>query len=162
MLPIVLYFLNLPNSSFSAEKFGRDLSSAEVEGNAGLKESTGDAFSLGFKELSSAAYYPDRRAELEGKTGRLAGMYSPISSNDKEFTLFRVKMNCCAADAIPVGVRIISPDNITSIDSKQWVEVEGQIQFLKLKGQDKFMPVLQLKSKDQVKKIAARSDYGLD
>lgn len=161
MLPIVLYFLNLPNSSFSAERFGRDLSSGEVEGAGGLVASKGDAFNLGFKELTGAALYADRRADLEGKSGRLIGMFSPLA-NDKEFTLFRVKMNCCAADAIPVGVRIISPENITNIKPKEWVQVEGQIQFLKLKGQDKYLPVLQLKSKDQVVRTAPRPDYGLD
>src|SRR5262245_60008695 len=145
MLPIVLYFLNLPNSSFSAEKFGRDLPSGALEGSGGLIADKGQAIDLGFKELTAAAYYESQRNELEGKTGKLRGMYSPQGS-DKEFTLFRVKMNCCAADAIPVGVRIISAENITQLKPKQWVEVEGQIQFRKLVGQEKYLPVMLLKS----------------
>jgi len=87
-------------------------------------------------------------------------MFSPLD-NPKEFTLFRVKINCCAADAIPVGVRIIAPENVTRFKAKEWVEVQGQIQFLKLVGRDKFIPVLMLKSADQVKPTAALPDYAL-
>ena len=159
MLPIVLYFLNLPNSSFSADWVARATSTGAVEGPA-KEVASKEGLVLGFKELSNAAYYPDLRAELEGKTGQLKGMFSPISP--KEFTLFRVKINCCAADAIPVEVRIISPENITRVEAKEWVEVEGQIQFRKLVGRDKYLPVLMLKSADQVRKIPPQPDYGLD
>jgi len=160
MLPIVLFFLNLPNSGFSAERFqpgfntkleGESLQDVKTKGG-------GQVIDLAFKELSNAALVPETRAALEGQTGRLKGMFSPQGSA-KEFTLFRVKMNCCAADAIPLEVRIISAENITKIDAKQWVEVEGQIQFRKLVGKEKYLPVLQLKSADQVKKIAPLSEY---
>lgn len=161
MIPIALFLLNLPNSSFSAEKFGRDLNSGAIEGPAGAIADKGQAYSLGFKELTAAAFFPDQRDELEGKTGRLRGMFNPLE-NDKEFTLFRVKMNCCAADAIPVGVRIISSENITRFPPKQWVEVEGQIQFRKIVGQDKYMPILLVKSADNVKPIPPQPDYGLE
>src|SRR5581483_8188676 len=131
-LPIVLFGLGLPNSGFSADRF-KFGSSLEGESIKDVKDKGGQAIDLAFKELSNAALIPSAREELEGKTGRLKGMYSRLGS-DKEFTLFRVKMNCCAADAIPLEVRIISPENITRIDEKQWVEVEGQIQFRKIVG----------------------------
>lgn len=161
MIPIALFLLNFPNSSFSAEKFGRDLQTGVIEGPTSAIADKGQAYNLGFKELTTAAFYPDQRAELEGKTGRLRGMFNRLN-NDKEFTLFRVKMNCCAADAIPVGVRIISNENITRFDPKQWVEAEGQIQFHKLVGQDKYLPVLIVKSADDVKSIPPQPDYGLE
>jgi hypothetical protein len=161
MLPIVLYFLNLPNSSFSAERFGRDLAANSLEGPTHLITDQGQAYGLGFKELTAAAFFAEQRAAHEGKTGKLRGKFSPLAS-DKEFTLFRVKMNCCAADAIPVGVRIISAENITRFTPGQWVEAEGQIQFHKVVGQEKYMPVLLLKSADQVKPIPPQPDYGLD
>jgi hypothetical protein len=153
--------LNLPNSSFSAERFSRDLAANPLEGPTHLIADKGQAFDLGFKELTAASFYAEQRAEFEGRTGKLRGMFSPLAS-DKEFTLFRVKMNCCAADAIPVGVRIISAENITRFTPKQWVEVEGQIQFHKVVGQEKYTPVLLLKSADQVKSIPPLRDYGLD
>ena len=161
MIPIMLYFFNLPNSSFSAEYIQRDLQSGVLESPTAPLADRGMAMNLGFKELTEASYFPTQREELEGKSGKIRGMYSPLGS-DKEFTLYRVKINCCAADAIPVGVRIISEENITQIKPKDWVEVEGQIQFRKPVGKDKYMPVLLLKSRDQVKKIPAQADFGLD
>jgi uncharacterized repeat protein (TIGR03943 family) len=161
MLPIMLYFFNLPNSSFSAEYIKRDLSSAELEAPTTMVADRGMALDLGFKELTTAAFYPQQREELEGKTGKLRGMFSPRGS-DKEFTLYRVKINCCAADAIPVGVVIVSAENITQIQPGKWVEVEGQIQFRKEVGKEKYLPALLLKSRDQVKSIPPQSDYGLD
>jgi hypothetical protein len=157
MLPIVLYFLNLPNSSFSAERWGEFGLKLEdpvkpVEGKGG------NVLSLGFKELSNAALIPSQRDYYHGRTGRISGMYSPLSG-DKEFTLFRVKMNCCAADAIPLEVRIISQENLTRLTAKEWVEVEGQIQFQKVAGRDKFLPVVLVESADHVRKIPPQSDY---
>jgi uncharacterized membrane protein YcgQ (UPF0703/DUF1980 family) len=158
MLPIVLYFLKMPNSSFSAEWVERSTSKDQLEAGGEVKSKEGMV--LGFKELANAAHYPESRQEFEGKTGKLAGIFSPISP--KEFTLVRLKMNCCAADVIPVQVRIICEENITRFDAKAWVEVEGQIQFRKVAGQEKYMPVLYVKSADQVRPTAPRPDYGLD
>jgi hypothetical protein len=158
MLPIVLFFLGLPNSGFSISRF--DIGKKQLEGDPlqEVKAKGGQTLELGFKELSNAALVPSAREELEGKTGLLRGMYARQGS-DKEFTLFRVKMNCCAADAIPLEVRIVSPENITRIPDKQWVEVEGQIQFRKISGTNKYLPVLQLKSAEQVKKIPPQAEY---
>jgi hypothetical protein len=158
MLPIVLYFLNLPNSTFSAEWYGSHMSRGALAEGGPVAAKEGMV--LGFKELANAAYFPETRQAMEGKTGKLTGMFSPVSG--KEFTLFRVKMTCCAADAIPVEVRIISDENIIAPNRGDWVEVEGQIQFRELVGYKKYMPVLFLKSADQVKKVPAQSDYGLE
>jgi hypothetical protein len=159
MLPIVLYFLNLPNSSFSAEEIGKMLGQSKIDSSAELVAKK-EGLVLGFKELSNAAYFPEQRQELEGKTGKLTGMYMPLGP--KQFTLYRVKINCCAADAIPVGVGIICKENITRFKEKQWVEATGQIQFRKDQGRDKYMPVLILESADQIQPTQAQSDYGLE
>jgi uncharacterized membrane protein YcgQ (UPF0703/DUF1980 family) len=88
-------------------------------------------------------------------------MFSPQRS-DKEFKLYRVKINCCAADAVPLQVHIICADNITRFKPQQWVEVEGQIQFRKVAGTNKYLAVMMLKSADQVKGIPPKPDYSLD
>jgi uncharacterized membrane protein YcgQ (UPF0703/DUF1980 family) len=160
MLPIVLYFLNMPNSTFSAEAYGHMMSTAQTE-DSGAPVVKKEGLVLGFKELTNAAHDKTTRDALEGQTGRLAGMYQ-TGDGDKRFTLFRVKMSCCAADAIPVGVLIVCEENITRFQAKQWVEVEGQIQFHKLRAQEKWVPVLYLKSASQVKATAPQSDYGLE
>jgi hypothetical protein len=161
MLPIVLYFLNMPNSTFSAEAYGRMMSSTQTEGGTAAIANK-EGLVLGFKELTNAAHDKVTRTALEGQTGHLTGMYQPAKDNDKQFTLFRVKMSCCAADAVPVGVVIVCEENITLFQPRDWVEVEGQIQFHKLRGQEKWVPVLYLKSANQVKSTAPQSDYGLE
>jgi hypothetical protein len=111
---------------------------------------------LGFKELSNAAYDPKAREAMQGKNGLIAGMYSPRGS-DKQFTLFRLNMNCCQADAVPVEVFIVSEENITRIKPQQWVEVEGKIEFHKIRGRgEKYVPVLRLDSADRVKPTTPR------
>jgi uncharacterized repeat protein (TIGR03943 family) len=160
MLPIVLFFLNLPNSSFSAMAYEHMMPGEKIEGGAAAVDKK-EGLVLGFKELASAAYDPVTRLKMQGQTGRLKGMYSPLGT-DKQFTLFRVKMSCCAADAIPVRVLIVCDENITQIRPKEWVEVEGQIQFHKPPGQKEYIPMLYLKSRDQVKSTAPLSDYSYD
>jgi DUF1980 C-terminal domain len=160
MLPIALYFLNLPNSTFSAATYAGILSDAQLDVGTSTVASK-EGLVLGFKELANAVYDEGTMKAMEGKTGRLKGMYSPLGS-DRQFTLFRVRMTCCAADAMPVGVVIVSDENITRIQPKQWVEVEGQIRFLKPPGKKNFVPVLHVASASQVKPTAAMSDFSFD
>src|SRR5262245_38358964 len=72
MLPIVLFFLGLPNSGFSADRFsiGRFKINDAAEA---VKDKGGQVVELGFKELSNAALIPSAREELEGRTGILRG-----------------------------------------------------------------------------------------
>lgn len=159
MLPIVLYFLNLPNSSFSADFMKKNMPVGELEGGGAVTSKEGVV--LGIKELARAAGDSKSRTAMEGKTGRIKGIYATLG-NDKQFMLYRVKINCCAADAVPVPVRIISDENITNIRPKEWVDVEGQIQFRKMVGGESYIPVLYVKSAKQVKPIAPLPDFGLD
>jgi uncharacterized repeat protein (TIGR03943 family) len=160
MLPIALYFLNLPNSTFSAATYASIMSHDQI--NLGTTSvASKEGLVLGFKELANAVYDEGTMKAMQGKTGRLKGMYSPLG-NDKQFTLFRVRMTCCAADAMPVGVVIVSDENITRIRPKDWVEVEGQIQFHKPPGKKDPVPVLYVKSASQVKPTAPLSDFSFD
>lgn len=155
MLPIVLYFLNLPNSTFSAETVRRGLSDSEVEGNVSAVVSKGgDAIALGVGELKKIAGDQVAMKEMTGKTGRLVGRFLPV--DNKRFTLYRINMRCCVADAIPEGVFIYSEQNVRA-SKDEWVEVTGQIQFVQQK--DKYVPILYVKSAEQVKPIPPQSDY---
>ena len=130
MLPVVLFFLGLPNEGF------RSLEAADVKGLDQKKEQVAEKpFNpeLGFRELEGAAYSQERRDLYEGKTVKLKGQFAP-SGNDRMFSLVRFKINCCAADAIPLSaVIMIDPDAKEKLDPAQsqghWVEVTGQVQF---------------------------------
>jgi hypothetical protein len=129
MLPVVvLFFPGLPN--------GFSVGGADVQGVDQKAEQVADKGfdpELGFRELEGAAYSQERRDLYEGKTVRLKGQFAP-SGNDRMFSLVRFKINCCAADAIPLSaVIMIDPDSKETLNPAQyagrWVEVTGQVQF---------------------------------
>jgi hypothetical protein len=148
MLPVVLFFLNLPNEGF------RTLEAADVQGLDQKKEKVADKGfdpELGFRELEGAAYSQEKRDYFEGKTVRLKGQFAP-SSSDSVFSLVRFKINCCAADAIPLSaVIMIDPDSKEKLDPAQyvgrWVEVTGQVQFRtrEKNGKEEWLTVIVVK-----------------
>jgi hypothetical protein len=154
LLPITLFFLNLPNGAFGVEHLMRTSSQVELTDNGflDLKPRGDGVLTLGFKELEQAAYLPDHRRDLEGKTGMLKGQFVP-GKTPNTCKLVRLKMTCCAADAIALDVRIISRDPLTDIKAGQWVEVTGQIQFRKVEGVDEYKPVLQVQSRKDIVEI---------
>jgi WD40 repeat protein len=104
----------------------------------------GRAIGLDFKELEEKAATPEGRRFYDGKMGRIKGQFRP-GQNDKIFSLVRFKIQCCAADAIPLNVAIISKDSIPpDIGPLDWVEVEGKIEFGR-----KNMPILRVPSPAQ-------------
>jgi uncharacterized repeat protein (TIGR03943 family) len=143
-LPIILYFLNLPNQGFSS------VSAVDVEESGRAVEwKPGDAIKLEFKELERWAYNEAQREYYEGRKGTLKGQFASGKS-DKTFGLVRFKITCCAADAIPLNVVIISPESVTQVKPLQWVQVTGKIEFRKKRDKDEYVPVLQLQSRDDV------------
>jgi uncharacterized membrane protein YcgQ (UPF0703/DUF1980 family) len=162
LLPVVLYFLNLPNQGFSADVGGTDLSRLNLETPTSIR-STGQV-SVGFVELQQASLTPESRDYYEGKSVTLTGQYS--GDNPKRFTLVRFKIACCAADAVPLNaVIMIDPNSSESIDPdryrNKWVEVRGRIHFFPKPGSNEFITALILYPttdeplRDQIKLIAA-------
>jgi hypothetical protein len=100
----------------------------------------GQPLGIKFNELNDAAYDPGKREGLQGKVAILEGRFKRLA--DKEFSLFRMKMTCCQADAVPLKVRIIVPQALSGFEDFNWVQVKGQIQFLQIPGQDQYVPVL--------------------
>jgi hypothetical protein len=142
-LPIMLYFLNLPNQGFSSA------TALDVEeSDRTIVRKAGEVLKLGFKEMEQWALNEEQREYFEGRKGRIKGQY--VRKTDRTFTLVRFKMPCCPADATPVRVAVISPESITHIKPMQWVEVTGQIQFHKRRDRDDYVPVLQLQSRDDI------------
>ncbi len=158
LLPIVLFFMGLPNKGFSAAGLQRILGTqnALAEGGADLIAKK-DTIILGFSELNEAALRARTRNYFEGRITTLSGQYQPLG--DKEFTLFRLKMTCCAADTIPLKVRILSPENVnTRFQLGDWVEATGQIQFRQATN-GSYVTVLVLESGEDVRATEPRAIY---
>jgi len=143
LLPIVLFFLNVPNEVFSNVK-AVDLSQF---GEVGTVAEKGVDFNVGFLQLEMAAMTAESRNHYEGKTVRLIGKY--VGEEEKRFSLIRFKINCCAADAVPLNaVMMVDPAAQEKLAWKKyrnnWVQVTGRVHFLQRKDGDQFMTALVL------------------
>jgi len=92
----------------------------------------GTGSEMRFSDLNDAAFNEDKRKSLEGQTAIIEGRFKRLG--DKEFTLFRQKRTCCAADSVTLKVRIVVPQALNNINPYDWVQAKGQIQFIKLPG----------------------------
>jgi len=143
LLPIVLFFLNVPNEVFSNVK-GVDLSQF---GEVGTVAEKGIDFNVGFLQLEMASMTQESRNHYEGKTVRLIGKY--VGEEEKRFSLIRFKINCCAADAVPLNaVMMVDPNSLEKLAWKKyankWVQVTGRVHFLKRKDNEQYMTALVL------------------
>ena len=82
----------------------------------------------------------------EGRTIQIRGQLSP-TGNDSIFKLVRYKINCCAADAIPLNaVIMIDPASKEKLQTAEmqgkWLLVTGQIQFRKRKDRDEYVTTI--------------------
>jgi hypothetical protein len=153
LLPVALFFLNLPNDVFGDsyqkpfDTKGFDLDQINAEGN-------GEKLNVGFLELEKASLTHEGRTFYSGKTVRLSGRYAGIAEN--RFTLVRYKINCCAADAIQLNaVILVDPKGVPEqprlarLDEaaykNKWVQVTGRVQFLNRKGTNEYMTALVVK-----------------
>lgn len=119
----------------------------------------GAAVEMRFNDLNDAAFDADKRKSYTGSTAMLEGKFSRLG--DKEFTLYRLKMTCCGADAVPLKVRISAPQAVNGIADGQWVRVRGVIRFVKAPGQDRYTPVLVINDigKDIDRDVKVANEY---
>ena len=149
-LLIYYYYLNL-TLEYSEGRIGNALHNDEASLQATELQHKGAIRVNNFQELEMARFSPDARGYFEGRTCTLKGMLWPIS--DKEFTLFKMKMACCRADAVPLKIHIVSPELLAAdLNARDWVEVTGEIQFRQVPGKADFLTVMQLSDKSGVKK----------
>ena len=88
-------------------------------------------------DLMYAAQEPFTRKDFEGKDVELIGQFAPIKvktgAESKvpagSFELFRLVMVCCAADAMPVAVRIEGKAQPKGLREMQWLKVTGRVQY---------------------------------
>jgi hypothetical protein len=121
-----------------------------------------DIINLEFKELERGSYSPQTRQYYEGRTVRLKGQYAP-GTDKRSCSLFRLKIQCCAADAIPLNVVIRldpqAPGDLSQFKQQDWVEVTGRVEYLKKKGQEEYVAVLTVPSPQDIKITPPDSPY---
>lgn len=146
LFPIVLFVWGQPNKGFSDEWIKERLGNqAELGSVQSLKAKEGGR-KFSFDELNSFAVNAEKRESEEGKTATVKGQFQRQS--DRQATLFRLKMTCCAADTIPLKAIIVTDSSLGSIANNAWVEVTGQLQFIQNPGSSDFLPVIVAETKN--------------
>jgi len=150
LIPVLIYFF-VPLEALSASSgFG-----GEVDTQAKLLASKGLHPEIGFKELDGAAYNKERREFYEGMIVSISGQYYPSPRGANMFSLVRLKITCCAADARPFPAVVLVDDSqireLPASDhfpdpqalNRKWVRVTCQIQFKpRLDKPDEWVTVL--------------------
>ncbi len=96
-----------------------------------VEKSADGAWRLEMLDLIYAAEMGSLRKTLEGKTVELTGQVvtkTPGSTVEK-FSLVRLLMVCCAADARPVGVWVQRPEGASGFQDMDWVRITGRPTF---------------------------------
>lgn len=152
LVPIILFLLGLPNKppEIRAEAAQLDMSQegANTTGLVGAlsdpvsslamlagvfsESAAGPAPTVRFSFLEEIAATPQSRAEWAGKPVRIIGQYMPLRGSDRQFTLVRLKIRCCAADVIPLKVPMICKERLPSLPDLQWAKVTGRVEFRQL------------------------------
>jgi uncharacterized membrane protein YraQ (UPF0718 family) len=110
-----------------------------------VQHNTEDVSEIGFLDLEMAAQSPEQRAYFEGKRVKLVGRYA--GDDERRFGLIRYRINCCAADAVPLkSIIMIDPRSKEVLPVQKlnghWVQVTGRVHFLTRPGTNFYLPAL--------------------
>lgn len=155
--PVALYLIGVPNSGFSQERILKMLSKEEALGGDVGAVATGDGHVMSFNDLNEAAYDESKREALSGKVGILVGRFDRIA--DKEFRLYRLKMTCCAADTVPLKVRILTKTAVSGFQQSEWVQVKGEVRFIQPPGSTQYIPVIAVADVADIQRTKGLSEY---
>ena len=173
IIPAVLFFLGLPEDGYAkrgAKNYELDptvyqkcVAFAHLTGGMVFPElNRSEKVHLRFSDMVVIASRESSRRHYEGKTVTLRGMFVGIPGKDMEFTLKRVKVTCCGADATMLQSRIVSTTPLPRFREEEWVEIEGQLSFAKVAGRDEYVPVIQLPDKESVRSIEKPENADFD
>jgi hypothetical protein len=173
LVPIILFFLGLPTDAppvkaseaqgdhtdealMAASWIGRGTTTPLFQASAlalGFKKRPGsDAPALAFQSLENSANEAASREYWAGKFVRVKGQFVPnrIANNKRDFSLARFSINCCRQDAVQLNVPISAAEDITHIKPSEWIEVTGEIAYVK-DTRDVFRTVLRVHAKEDIK-----------
>lgn len=173
LVPIILFLLGLPNKGPAAKPTDIQLDMTHITaGYAGMIASaptsegqiltwmaamymTEEApIEVGFKDLENFANTEQSRQEWRGKTVRVRGQFAPSPGSDQVFSLVRFRISCCAADAIPMNVPIVSRQPLSEraepLSLNDWVKVTGIVDFQRVGKNER--TVLRVMSLDKIEK----------
>jgi hypothetical protein len=156
--PVGLFLIGSPNAAFSEERIrmlvgGDDALMGDMAKIAYRNGTVGT-----FEDLRDAAGDEGKREKMVGQTAILEGRIRRI--NDRQFTLFRVRMTCCAEDIVSLKVRIVLKNGtLSGFDDFTWVQMIGQVQFVQAPNSEQYIPVIVIEDVRDIQKIKPRGVY---
>lgn len=161
LFPVALFVIGIPNSGFSQDRIRKLLGADDaLTGNmAAVAHRNGTVTT--FRELNAAANDQGMRESLQGQTAILEGYIRRINASDApQFSLFRLKMACCGADAVPLKVRmVLKHGTLSGFDDFDWVEMKGQIQFVEAPNSERYIPVIVVEDIRDIRKAEPKNIY---
>lgn len=135
LLPVILFLLGLPSKGIVGKEVSLNAADVAQINNMNKGDKGDKVVTLSFLELEKASMNVNVRDDLAGRLISVTGKY--MGSDPAHFTLVRFKINCCAADAIPLNAVIMvnPPDQKKyKLDpaqyNGQWVTVTGRLFFV--------------------------------
>jgi uncharacterized membrane protein YcgQ (UPF0703/DUF1980 family) len=62
------------------------------------------------------------------------GQFAPMQGSDQVFMLVRLKISCCANDAVQLNVPMVCRESIRDVKINDWVKVTGRVEFRETNG----------------------------
>ncbi len=85
----------------------------------------------------------------------MVGQFVPYASTKNAFSLARLRIQCCGADAIQLNVPIICRESVTAFQPEDWVRVTGRVEFVEQSGRPGvYRTMLIVNRKENVQKTA--------
>jgi len=177
LLPVALFILGLPNKGPKSVAAAAEFIKSETQREATEALGLFSPSSLGWSQLTYVGFlckdqvkgdvqdwdfrnlWPkvaadalssdaNDREQWKNKYIRVIGQYSPSLQSDRQFGLVRWKRTCCAGDAIPLNLPIISRESIRNIKRDAWVCVTGRVEFRR--RFDELVPIIAVSSSHAV------------
>lgn len=153
-IPLMILFMGVPREGFSASGLTNKLSAEDIKSIAAVGntmmpkgfEPKGDPRPADWKVLVAAAEDPLARERWEAQAVQIAGQAVADPRYVDRYRLMRVKITCCAADAVPLNITVLGNWD-PSWKSGEWVEVIGAVHFVEVNSPDgsspsNFFPVI--------------------
>ena len=84
---------------------------------------------MAFTEVEKLAYTSKSQRDYNGKKVKVVGQFVPNARSAQAFSLARLKIQCCGADAVQLNVPVVCREPVEGPKREDWVSVTGRVQF---------------------------------
>ena len=147
-IPLMILFMGVPREGFSGVGLTNKLSADDIKAIAAVGNTLmpkdfqpkgGEPRPADWKVLVAAADNPLLRERWEAQVVQIAGQAVADDRFADRYRLMRVKITCCAADAVPLNITVLGKWD-PAWKSGEWIEVVGAVHFIEIDSPDNSRP----------------------